>query len=423
MEIDDKIKSLTNYTSIDNALNSCLSKSSINFIEVGFYLTNLKKNIDLNAYGYADIFDYANERFSIGQRSVYSYMQVAERFADFSNSYFMVKKEYSGYSFTQLCELLTVEDADLNKYDPSMKVSDIRRVKFETNIKHSLQDYLGQVYAPGLTATSANPEVYLINLLNSLSCENYGNFKIVSSRDFSRNSIYDSYVKKYICCYSNFKKALFNLNFEYNNRSSEFRIYLDYKSCGRYDDPYDVDSVSLKIKHGLPIYVAFSENDELVAKFVKNYLEAFQKVQEKNKSDIVAKKLESERIEAEQSMVKSYVCKGYIRHNLIMGDYFKFPKSLRSVIDEAVNKKLLLDNTMVHILSNSAISIMINDFVCYEMSLYSHKFKYIGTYDLLPNDLFDSAEYIYMTANFLTNSLLSYLENNSGEDELNEENI
>ena len=179
----------------------------------------------------------------------------------------------------------------------------------------------------------------------------------------------------------------------------------------------------MKIKHGLPIYVAFSENDELVAKFVKNYLEAFQKVQEKNKSDIVAKKLESERIEAEQSMVKSYVCKGYIRHNLIMEDYSKFPKSLRGVIDEAVNKKLLLDNTMVHILSNSAISIMINDFVCYEMSLYSHKFKYIGTYDLLPNDLFDSAEYIYMTANFLTNSLLSYLENNSGEDELNEENI
>lgn len=412
--LQELTKLSADYNSIDDKISSCLSSTSKNFIEIGFYLNKMKK-LDLSSYGYTDIFDYGKERFGFKERSCYYYLAVAERFADNDNpSWFSLKKGFENYNYTQLCELLTVDDADLDKFDPSMKISDIRRVKFENNLKASIQEPLGQAYVPGANLIQNEAESYFISAVARCRSNDYGNFKLVSRNDFSRRYSYDNFKKTYVCCFTNYKKALFNLNFEYSDRDNNYYLYLDYKGCGTCTDEFKVKKFSLKVNQGKKLYIALDSNDKGIKKFIDDYITRYKELQKKKNEEKTKEKVVDEAKLLKEQFTRSFFDKGFISLSDVENNLNKLTDNLVKTIDKGKKLGFLSSSvSKIRIISLDAIEVLLNKYVYYTLTFYNRGwFSYseeLKDAEFDVSELLSSCEFINLQANFIFNKFESYM--------------
>lgn len=114
------------------------------FIGIGLELSKLSKSPNvLSDCGYSDIYDYGERAFGFKRTSVKNFIAVYDRFGDKSLSNGAIDDKYDDYSFTQLVELLPVDD--VSSYKPDMTVLEIRDKKILDRVssqKTGLEDYL-----------------------------------------------------------------------------------------------------------------------------------------------------------------------------------------------------------------------------------------------------------------------------------------
>lgn len=98
------------------------------FIGIGLELSKLSKSPSvLTDCGYADVYDYGERVFGFKKTSVKNFIGVYDRFGAKGCGIGAIDDSYKAYGFTQLVELLPVDD--VSSYKPEMTVLEIRDKK------------------------------------------------------------------------------------------------------------------------------------------------------------------------------------------------------------------------------------------------------------------------------------------------------
>lgn len=128
IEMSEEIKE-----NIDDIFNS--------YLQVGSLLVKINKDELFKLSEYNSIYEYANSEFGISETSVKNLMSIVLKFCD-ERGYLL--KDYEGYTYSSLVELLSVKELDLKVYKPSMTVKEIRVQKVVDKINDSLKDFLNE---------------------------------------------------------------------------------------------------------------------------------------------------------------------------------------------------------------------------------------------------------------------------------------
>ena len=98
-----------------------------NVIAIGYYLKNIRDNGLFREAGCENIWDYAWERFGFSKSTASRYMTRNDRFSRGGNSPILDEK-YRDFNKSQLQEMLSLTDSELEQVTPDMTVRQIREI-------------------------------------------------------------------------------------------------------------------------------------------------------------------------------------------------------------------------------------------------------------------------------------------------------
>ncbi|MEG1742307.1 MAG: hypothetical protein RR237_05460, partial [Acetivibrio sp.] len=99
-----KIKTLTEAKVI---LKMKLENIAEGYIEVGFYLKEVRNKKMYNEEGYEDIYDFAKDTFNISRTWAIRFMQINDQYSVGGNSP-EIQEKYKGFGSGKLSEMLTL---------------------------------------------------------------------------------------------------------------------------------------------------------------------------------------------------------------------------------------------------------------------------------------------------------------------------
>lgn len=237
--------------SLNNATKKILDYSrsiTSGFIGIGYELSNLQKNPHvLTDCGYPDVYSYGEKVFGFKSTSVKNFISVFDRYSLKGNSYPALASKYKDYSFTQLVELLPVDD--VSNYKPEMTVVEIRDKKILDKVsaeKTGLLDYLTN----GIKDMLSSFEKVKVGKSNPTSWSN-------DDYSFDFSFVYEKMKVSGVIDYS-FKNGLTFADLSIGNRG-----YYDYGT-------YHSDFVSLKKYLSSKLKEALSDKADVVAQKASN---------------------------------------------------------------------------------------------------------------------------------------------------------
>lgn len=108
-------------------ISSNLQAAARNVIAIGYYLKNIRDNGLFREAGCENIWDYAWERFGFSKSTASRYMTRNDRFSRGGNSPILDEK-YRDFNKSQLQEMLSLTDSELEQVTPDMTVRQIREI-------------------------------------------------------------------------------------------------------------------------------------------------------------------------------------------------------------------------------------------------------------------------------------------------------
>lgn len=122
------------YDSVD-IIREELQKIKQSFVRIGWYLKHIKDRELYTVDGYANIYDFADDKFHISQSNVSRFMKLCERFSVNHDSP-QLDEKYERFAYSQLSEMLPMKPEDQEKVTPDMTVKQIRELKREGKEKN-----------------------------------------------------------------------------------------------------------------------------------------------------------------------------------------------------------------------------------------------------------------------------------------------
>lgn len=119
---------LDEYMSYTQEIKERLNAAINNFIIVGY---NLKRIRDSKAYesaGYASMKDYVIQELKLSPATASKFMRLNDEYSEDGNSR-LIKKEYQGYGYNKLYEMLSLPETDRQLLTTESTVQDIREMK------------------------------------------------------------------------------------------------------------------------------------------------------------------------------------------------------------------------------------------------------------------------------------------------------
>lgn len=105
-----------------------LQKTRKSFIKIGWYLKHIHDNKFYEQGAYANIYDFAMEKFRFSQPTTTRYIKLCEEFSVNHNSPELDQK-YEDYNISQLFEMLSMKQDQIEQVTPEMTVTEIRELK------------------------------------------------------------------------------------------------------------------------------------------------------------------------------------------------------------------------------------------------------------------------------------------------------
>lgn len=101
------------------------------YIRLGFHLRESQKNLYYEDFGFISLADYADANFGLDKSALSRCMKVFERFSLRQGGVckMFLDDRYKDYSYSQLCEMVSMDGKQLEKVKPSMTVKEIRELK------------------------------------------------------------------------------------------------------------------------------------------------------------------------------------------------------------------------------------------------------------------------------------------------------
>lgn len=103
------------------------------YIRLGFHLAECKRYRYYEQFGYDNFNEFVFSNFGLEKSSLSRCLSVYERFAmcegPFSTPKMFIDKKYSDFSYSQLCEMVSMSDDMVKRVNPDMTISQIRALK------------------------------------------------------------------------------------------------------------------------------------------------------------------------------------------------------------------------------------------------------------------------------------------------------
>lgn len=126
-EIDKK-----NYNQCIEKIGTLLTGVAKSYLMIGVQLKRIRDKKLFNVEGYKNVYELASEKFGMGKTTCGNAINVVERFCTEKG---VLKEEYKAFSFTQLVEMLPLEDDQLKDVGEMMSAKEIRELKKDKNDK------------------------------------------------------------------------------------------------------------------------------------------------------------------------------------------------------------------------------------------------------------------------------------------------
>lgn len=124
---------LNHYT---DKIKDSVDRISKEFYFIGFYLWEINHFKAYKNNGFDNIYDYAAAELKFNKSSVYNFIGIINKFAEFQGGYprFGSTKKFEEYNYSQMCEMLSLSDENINKIKPDMTIKEIRSIKKELKV-------------------------------------------------------------------------------------------------------------------------------------------------------------------------------------------------------------------------------------------------------------------------------------------------
>lgn len=178
------------------------------FIRLGFHLDEIKKCLYHEAAGYADFYEFCEVNYGLEATTVKRYIEVWRAFAEYddkSHSRKMwIDEKYAAYSYSQLVEMLPLDEKQRKQILPVMTIKEIRQKKKEMkNKKCDVAPQSKLIESPA--ETEEQPEVVKCDVAPpEYVCDI---FKSMGLEENLMNHIFNIY----ILSDSEYKKTIFQL--------------------------------------------------------------------------------------------------------------------------------------------------------------------------------------------------------------------
>lgn len=130
----EQIKTLDELT---GALNSELNRAAISFVRIGYLLKTARDTDILKDSQYANMNEYAQDRFGLDKSQVSRFININDRFSIGGYSEHL-KVEYEGYGQAKLALMLTLPDEINAELSPEYSKADIQAVKDEYDAEQKI---------------------------------------------------------------------------------------------------------------------------------------------------------------------------------------------------------------------------------------------------------------------------------------------
>lgn len=121
LEISEDAKGSYNYICED------IQDIKKKYITLGFHLSEFDRNEYFKEYGYSNLDDFVQANFNLDRKALSKILSVYNKFSEPYKIY--VSEKYSEYSYSQLCEMVSLKDDELKSITPKMSIRDIREYK------------------------------------------------------------------------------------------------------------------------------------------------------------------------------------------------------------------------------------------------------------------------------------------------------
>lgn len=217
-KINELSSSSYNYEKLTNQIKDDVKSIFRNFLNIGCNLVNVKKdNIYLIA-DYNSIYEYGLNEFDLGKTTIKNLINIAERFCELNDNVTYspkLKEEFKDFNYSQLVELLSVDEDKIKNYLPTMSV---REIKANKN-KEKLLDYYNSNF------DLSNENSFGSQLLKYV-LDNYQT-KFDLSYEFKKE---EQYYNRQIIGIKTNKSFIFEIRFDFNNydHTLKYSLYGNY---------------------------------------------------------------------------------------------------------------------------------------------------------------------------------------------------
>lgn len=221
--------------SLDNKLFSVFNDVANSYIKIGGYLNEMNESKQYEVLDYSSIYEYAVERFNLSKTTCNNFINLYKKFGEETGMWddYALKEEYEDYSYSQLVELISVNESNLLDYSPKLTIQEIRSIKKLDKYK----DYLISEGKKELLNFLDNKELLKRFLTSSVEINYLDLEKYIKSEV--------SFVTLYIPCEINLdsviEKAKFYIKFELDKNDSiskkfgcDYYKYFNFKDVGNF---------------------------------------------------------------------------------------------------------------------------------------------------------------------------------------------
>jgi len=136
----EELRSLESIRTLDEltgALNTELNRAAISFVRIGYLLKTARDTDILKDTQYANINEYAADKFDLDKSQVSRFININDRFSIGGYSEHL-KTEYEGYGQAKLALMLTLPDEINAELSPEYSKTDIQAVKDEYDAEQKI---------------------------------------------------------------------------------------------------------------------------------------------------------------------------------------------------------------------------------------------------------------------------------------------
>lgn len=107
-----------------------LQESKENFVVIGYRLKQIRDTEAYRQEGYGSVTEFAQAEYGLTPTYTSRFININDKYSVGGNS-MELAEEYRGYSYSVLCEMLTLNDVQMEQVVPGMTVREIREIKQE----------------------------------------------------------------------------------------------------------------------------------------------------------------------------------------------------------------------------------------------------------------------------------------------------